>query len=169
LALRKITTLLLLFSLLTFVSCKTDEAKESAPAGAAAPMAEAVKYESGFHGLEKNADGSSWQWMDQEGVVKLKNTGQDMTLKINGRAPVEYFSKPSVLKLTLNGEPLDEVQAGAKEVEKEYTVPAAKQGGEWSELRLSASQAFVPKDVIKGSNDPRRISFSLHRLTWEAK
>lgn len=165
---RKITSFILFVILLAVVSCKDSEPKNAAPA-ATPPANSSIKYERGFHGMEKNPDGSSWQWMDQEGVVKLKTMGRDMTLKIVGRAPFEYLNKPTAIKLTLNGEPLDELQAGAKEVTKEYVVPAAKQSGEWVELHLSASQTLVPKDTIKGSNDPRKLSFSIHQLTWEAK
>lgn len=165
----KLSSVLLFVILLAVAGCKTEESNTAATATPAPTAVSSIKYERGFHGLEKNPDGTTWQWMDQEGVVKLKSMGRDMTLKIVGRAPVEYFNKPSVIKLTLNGEPLDELQAGAKEVTKEYVVPAAKQSGEWVELKLNASQTLVPKDMIKGSSDPRRLSFSLHQLTWEPK
>lgn len=166
---RIIGSFILFVTLLVVTGCSSNESKPGDTATTTAPAATSIKYEKGFYGLEKNPDGTSWQWMDQEGVIKLKSLGRDATLKIMGRAPFEYLNKPTAIKLTLNGESLDELQAGAKEITKEYVIPAAKQTGEWVELRLSASQSLVPKDTIKGSSDPRKLSFSVHQLTWEAK
>jgi hypothetical protein len=167
--LRKIGSYILFISLLFILNCKNPDPSGVAQTTTAPAAISAIKYERGFYGMEKNPDGSSWQWMDQEGVIKLKSMGHDMTLKIVGRAPIEYLNKPTTIKLTLNGEPLDELQVGAKETTKEYAISTAKQSGESIELHLIASQTLIPKDTIKGSNDPRRLSFSIHQLTWEAK
>jgi hypothetical protein len=69
----------------------------------------------------------------------------------------------------LNGEKLEEFSA-KDDVKKEYVVPAAKQGSApASELVITASKSFVPKEVNAKSNDTRKLAFSLNQLTWQEK
>ena len=127
-----------------------------------------VAYKSGFFDLERDSVGS-WRWMSEQGTVRLKNTGKDMKLRIVGVAPLEQIKATPNLKVTFNGETLEEFAAKA-EVDKEFVIPAAKQGsGAASELVISASKSFVPKQFDPKSNDERKLSFSLRQLTWEAK
>jgi hypothetical protein len=155
--------------LLIAAGCSSGE-KEAAGAAespaAATPAAE-IAYASGTYDLERGPDGSTWRWLGPEGVIRLKNTGRDMKLKIVGRAPLDRFPKPPVVTITLNGEQLDQVTTTAEPLDKEYTIPAAKQSGEWSELRIISDRHFVPKDVHKGSDDTRQLSFSLSSVSWE--
>ena len=111
---------------------------------------------------------NSWRWMSEQGVVKLKNTGKDMKLHIVGDIPVDQIQNPT-FKISFNGETLEEFPTKAN-VDKEYTIPAAKQGAApTSELVVSVSKYFVPKQVNPKSGDERKLSFSLHQLTWEVK
>jgi hypothetical protein len=88
-----------------------------------------VIYESGFYNEEHLKD-SSWRWMDAEGVVKLKNTRQDMVLEIAGRAPLDSIAPatPPTMRIFLNGDQLEQFTPSDKIFEKEYKVPAAKLG-----------------------------------------
>ena len=91
-----------------------------------------------------------------------------MVLKIGGRAPVERFTRPVTIRIQFNGQPLDQLPATPQAIDKEYIIPAAKQGsGEWSEVRIGVDGSFDPKDVVKGATDARRLSFQLTKLTWE--
>ena len=127
-----------------------------------------VAYKSGFFDLERDSAGS-WRWMSEQGTVRLKNTGKDMKLRIVGTTPLAQIKATPNLKVTFNGETLEEFAAKA-EVDKEFVIPAAKQGsGTASELVISASKSFVPKQFDPKSNDERKLSFSLRQLTWEAK
>jgi hypothetical protein len=166
---KKALALSWLVSLLCYAGCLAGE-KEVRPAATATPTPEVISYGRGFFDLERGPDGSTWRWMGEEGVIKLKNTGREMRLGVTGAAPVDRFPQPPTITLQFNGEQLDQFAAVPGVMEKEYPIPASRQGsGEWSELRLSTNKSFIPKEVDKGSTDPRRLGFSLHRLTWEAR
>lgn len=127
-----------------------------------------VAYLQGFYGEEKTAD-MSWRWMGEDGTIRLKNTGKDAVLKFKGAVQQDFFKEPPVLTLKLNGEQLDQIKTTKGVMEKSYTIPASKQKGDYSELQISSDKTFVPKEVEKGSSDPRKLSFSLRELTWQAK
>ncbi|MEP7273719.1 MAG: hypothetical protein ABI882_19630 [Acidobacteriota bacterium] len=145
-------------------------AGEDKTGGSASPApAEEIVYEKGFYDLERDPN-MSWRWMEPEGVVRLKNSGKDMTLKLAGRAPLERFKQPPVINISLNGVQLEQVTGTPEGLDREYTISAAQQGkGEWSELKITSDQSFVPKEVDKGGTDPRRLAFSLTNLTWQPK
>jgi hypothetical protein len=117
-----------------------------------------VIYESGFYN-EEQLKGSTWRWMGAEGVVKLKNTGQDMVLRIKGRAPVDaVIGEPPTIKFHLDGELLDQFTVTEKIFEREFKVVHAKFGDrKWRELKIATTKAIVPSQVNKKS---------LYRLTW---
>lgn len=139
-------------------------------APAATPLAN-INYTTGIYDEEKGPNGS-WRWVSEQGIIKLKNNPSDMRLKIVGSAPVDLIGQTTEVTVKLNGELLEKftLTKDKNTVEKEFTIPASKQtNGELSELTLSCSKSFVPKQVYKNSNDDRKLSFSLTKLEWEAK
>lgn len=172
------TFLLLIFIIsLTLSIGGCDSAKETvnpgttaAPNAAEATTDPTISFGSGFYQLEKDNTGNSWHWMSAEGSVKLKNTGKDMKLSLTGSVPMEAFpqEKPT-LKITLNGAQIDEFPA-QHSIVKEYSIPAAKQGDKpYSELKISTSKTFVPKQRDPKSGDERQLGFSLLKLGWDPK
>ena len=127
-----------------------------------------IAYLEGFYAQEKSGD-LSWRWMGETGNISLKNTGKDAVLKFKGAVQQDFFKEPPTLTLTLNGEQLDSIVTTKGVIEKSYTIPASKQKGDRSELKISSNKTFTPKEVEKGSNDPRKLSFSLRELSWESK
>jgi hypothetical protein len=130
----------------------------------------------GFYSQEQLKD-ATWRWMGDglpkdgpvplEGVVFLRNTRKDMTLTIAGAFPRYRPDAPPLVKLSLNGELLDEFRPDRQKVTKVYPVPAAKQGpDEYTELRFSIDKFFIPEEVEKNSTDSRRLAFRLTGLTW---
>ncbi len=172
---KKIFGLSLLCAALCFAGCASEGEKEAVnPAnntGAAAAPAADIVYEKGFYPEEKDAKANtSWRWMGTEGVVKVKNARKDMVLKIAGNVPMDRFPQPPTIAVAINGEELEKFPASAGLMEKVYTVPAAKLGaGEYAEVKITSTKAFVPKDSVKGATDPRSLGFSLTSLTWQAK
>ncbi len=149
-------------------ACGSDE-KAGGPGATAPPPPNDVVYAQGFFDLESDPT-MSWRWMEPEGVVRLKNTGKEMVLRLAGRAPVERFKQAPLIKIAFNGVPLDQATATPEFLNKEYTISAAQQGkGDWSELRITSDKSFVPKEVDPRGTDSRRLAFSLTKLTWEAK
>jgi DNA-directed RNA polymerase subunit RPC12/RpoP len=138
-----------------------------------------VVFGEGFFGQERN-DVHTFRWMGDrlpkeakvpiEGIVKLRNTRKDMFLKIVGDVPVYAMREPPTLKVTFNGEVLEEFVPAKRELDKLYKVPAGKQSKEKSsELRLTCSTFFIPAEYHKKSTDDRRMCFRVFRLAWADK
>ena len=127
-----------------------------------------IDYSSGFFPQERGQDGSTWHWMGSEGVIRLKNTHRDMQLSIKGLVPQEV-TQPTI-GVEFNGEALDPIVGDRGEVQRKYDIPAAKQGtDEWSRLRITTNQTFVPHEKDPEAPDPRRLGFAVYDLSWEPK
>lgn len=169
---RKILILLLIvFSGLVAGCSGSREGGDAASPGAAAKPAELVDiaYGAGIYDLEKSAEGS-WRWVSDKGQIRLKNSKSDMKLKVVGSSPVDLIGSDSEITLKLNGEVLESVKLTKEKngLDKEFTVPAARQTGDSSELTIESTKFFIPKQVYKNSTDDRKLSFSLTRLEWTA-
>jgi hypothetical protein len=167
----------LLVGALLAAACKDKEEEPPSVAGgtvlsttaspAATPEPQ-VAYTQGFYDLEQNGT-TTWRWMSDRGVVRLKNTGKDMKLKLVGHFPSVELRGEQKLSITFNGEKLEEI-VGKGDMQKEIVVPATKQGSApGSELVLTASKSFVPKEIDKKSNDTRKLAFSVSQLMWQEK
>lgn len=170
--LKSLITLLLSLCFALGAACSSEQPKETppptAPTNAPTPAAPRIAYGAGFFDEERSG-GEAWRWMGPEGTIRLKNTGRDMVLTLAGHSPLAPLKGAPTVTVTFNGEQLDQFP-GAEAITKQYPIPAAKQGsGEYSELRITSSKSFVPKEVNKQSQDPRRLAFSLGKLTWEEK
>jgi|GEM_PF-2531109 len=140
----------------------------SQPAAPPSPPPPSIDFGPGFFPAERAADGSSWRWMGDEGVVFLRNTRRDMKLTIKGRAPLE-FAEPPTLNVELDGSPLPAIPKARGEVSATYEVSADQLGVvEWNRLRLT-TKTVVPHDVNPQSPDKRRVGFALYDLSWQSK
>lgn len=164
---QKKSVLGLILATLVLAGCVSEE--KATPAASTPAPAPEIVYAQGFFDLERDGN-NSWRWMEPEGVVRLKNSGKDMVLKLSGRAPVERFKQAPIVKISLNGTQLDQVTTTPEVVSREFTITPAQQGtGEWSELKITCDKSFVPKDTDPGATDPRRLAFSLTSLSWQPK
>ncbi len=163
----------LLLCTLSLFGCASDEEPENKeaikPPGAATPTPDPiVAYGEGFAAQEGTGD-VAWRWMGPSGTARLKNTGKDMALRLEADVPMDRIKSPTVT-VTLNGEPLDQFTVEGARIEKDYTIPAAKQGGgTHSELRIATNKTFVPKAFDPKTADDRSLGLSLRKLTWVAK
>jgi hypothetical protein len=143
------------------------EKKSAADAKTEAPPP--VSYALGFFPRERSDDGLTWRWMGEEGVIRLRNTHRDMVLTIEGRVP-QQLAQPPAINIEFNGEVLDTIAGAKGEVQRKYDVPAGKQtADEWSRLRITTDQTFVPHEKDPNSPDTRRLGFSVYDLLWEPK
>jgi hypothetical protein len=116
-----------------------------------------VTFGAGFFNAEKDDTGLVWHWMGQEGTVTVTNPGRDVRLRLAAGAPVAN----AVLRLELNGEPLDEFTVEGGNFVKEYAVPAARQGtAPMSELHIVASE------VLTSSHDTRQLGLRVFTIDW---
>ncbi len=162
----------LLLCTLSLFGCASDEEPENKeafkPPAAATPTPDPiVAYGEGFAAQEGTGD-VTWRWMGPAGVAKLKNTGKDMAMRLEADIPGSV--KSPTITVTLNGEQLDQFAVAGARLEKDYTIPAAKQGGgTHSELRITTNKTFVPKALDPKSSDDRSLGLSLRKLTWDPK
>jgi len=163
---------LLPFTLGGCSSSRTSEAQTSEPPNQnveASDNAAVAEYVEGFFPPERNQTGE-WRWMGPTGLIKLRNTHQPMMLKIRGRVPVEQLPGASTITFEFNGQPMDDMKASKDTIETEYRIAAAQQGSdEWSELRIRATESFIPHDIDPKSADRRRLAFSLYSVGWQAQ
>ena len=162
--------------LLSLTACNsseptTPENKPAAPAAPAATPVPDVTYGDGFSPMESAPNGNTWRWMAETGTIQLKNKGKDMRLLVKGEVPAGSLNGPAKVTIKFNGEQLEQVTANKENpaVEKEFTIPAAKQTGEYSQLTIQSDKYFIPKVLDKQSSDDRKLSFSLTKLEWAAK
>ncbi len=145
--------------------CRSSESDKKVSQEAQTP---AIEYSLGFFPQERAQDGSTWRWMGSEGVIRLKNTHSDMQLSIKGRVPEEVTQ--ATIGVEFNGEALEPIVGAQGEVQRKYDIPAAKQGtDEWSRLRITTDQTFVPHEEDPKVADPRRLGFAVYDLSWEPK
>ncbi|NOT63273.1 MAG: hypothetical protein HOP19_23950 [Acidobacteria bacterium] len=163
----------LLLCSLSFFGCASDEEPENngatkPPAATPAPDPMVV-FGDGFADQEGSGD-ASWRWIvGGAAVAKLKNTGKDMAIRLEADVPLDRIKSPTVT-ITLNGEQLDQFTVQGARIEKDYTVPAAKQGGgTHSEIRITTNKTFVPKAFDPKTADNRTLGLSLRKLTWVSK
>ena len=165
---KQILALVLLLFAFSAGGCTNNEEPEKAAATTTPKPDPAVNFGQGFSGVEGSGD-NTWRWMAGEGVVSLKNTGKEMKLRLVGDAPIEQLGSKPTIKLVLNGEVLDQFP-GARNLEKEYVIPVAKQGNNPnSELRITTDKTLVPKEKDPKSNDGRVLGLSVRKIVWEAK
>jgi hypothetical protein len=159
-----------LFAALAF-GCSSSERGAPAPAKEtdAATQGPAIDYGSDFQPLERGLDGSTWRWMGATATIRLKNTHRDMILTVKGRAPLTVPHPPTI-QFEFNGEPLDPIPEARGEVQSTFQISAAKQADkDWSMLRITTNETFVPHEVDPKAEDRRRLGVALYELSWEAK
>jgi DNA-directed RNA polymerase subunit RPC12/RpoP len=164
----KIINVLLVALLVGLMSCASFQEEDKEPL---------VVFGDGFFSQERN-DAWIWRWMGDrlpkgegplplEGVVNLRNTKKEMFLKIVCDVPVYAMREAPTMKIIFNGEILEQFVQAKRDLEKNYKVPASKQSkGEYSELRITTSNFFIPSEFEKKSTDVRRMGLRLFQLTW---
>src|SRR5258708_5047785 len=134
-----------------------------------AVMGDPIDYGLGFFPEERAPDASTWRWMGPEGIIRLRNSHREMVLTIAGRFP-ERGAQPSAMDGEFNDEPLDPLPAATRDAERQYVIPAEKQGAaEWSRLLLTAHAVFVPHQLDPRSPDRRELAFMVRRVSWQPR
>jgi len=134
--------------------------------GKSAPPVEVVKFENGFYNWEFG-NGESWRWMQDDGKARLWNSGKDMMLRFNGRAPAEKAPQPPKVRLYLNGALLAEFDGINNRTTKTFQIPASKLGKEeWADLQITSTYVVVPAQVNPKSQDQRRLGYQFYTFEW---
>jgi RNA polymerase sigma factor (sigma-70 family) len=134
-----------------------------------------VMFSEGFFGLEQS-NVASWRWMGDglprgqgpvplNGLVHLLNAKKDMVLRIAAIVPLR--EKPTTIKFSFNGKPLDDFTLAKDRFEKTYKIPAVHLGQEeYCELLISIDSFQIPMERNKNSQDNRRLGLRVTKLNW---
>lgn len=120
----------------------------------------------GFSPAERDEEARLFRWIAPQATAIAYFPGGRRRLTIEGSIPVKYYHLPFRLLLEWNGRPLDPVEVVNTGVFRiEHDVDGFDEQP-WSELRLRASQSFVPDERQK-NGDHRTLSARIYRLTLE--
>jgi len=126
-------------------------------------------YKEGWHNPETHPENPSVErtWTKKEALMSFKNPKQDVIVYLEGDTCVKCFTKTPELTMTVGKNvgltfPIEGPQVYLKKVK----VKAADLGDEeWTDLRLSMSESFVPKNLNPPlNNDDRELGFNVYHL-----
>ena len=126
-------------------------------------------YKEGWHNPETHPENPSVErtWTKKEALMSFKNPKQDVIVYLEGDTCVKCFTKTPELTLTVGKSvgltfPIEGPQVYLKKVK----VKAADLGDEeWTDLRLSMNESFVPKNLNPPlNNDDRELGFNVYHL-----
>ena len=125
-------------------------------------------YKDGWHSPESSAQnpGQERTWTKKDALVAFKNPKKDILVYLEADTNAKAFEAPPSLTLAVGGKTGVVVPIADSEVfMKKVRVKAADLGtDEWVDLRLSMSQAFVPKAKVPNSTDDRELGLMVYHL-----
>ena len=126
-------------------------------------------YKEGWHNPETHPENPSVErtWTKKEALMSFKNPKQDVIVYLEGDTCVKCFTKTPELTVTVGKNagirfPIE----GPQVYLKKFKVKAADLGDEeWTDLRLSMNESFVPKNLNPPlNNDDRELGFNVYHL-----
>jgi len=119
----------------------------------------------GFSSAERDEEANLFRWIAPQATAISYLPGRRGHLTIDGSIPAKYYQLPFRLSLQWNGRPLDSVEVNTPEFRIERDVDGSDEQP-WGELRLRASQSFVPHERQK-NGDRRTLSARIYRVVLE--
>jgi hypothetical protein len=126
-------------------------------------------YKEGWHNPETHPENPSVErtWTKKDALMSFKNPKKDVIVYLEGDTCVKCFTKTPELTMSVGRGvgvrfPIEGPQVYLKKVK----VPAADLGeDEWTDLRLSMNESFVPKNLNPPlNNDDRELGFNVYHL-----
>ena len=111
----------------------------------------------------ENEHEREWTWMRKTGVVAFGNPRGPSTLHLRAQSPVDFLSGPQTVTLSIGDREIAnfEVADGAPYLER-FEIPADALGdGDWIEIALEVSEAFVPAQIDSESTDTRELGLQV--------
>jgi hypothetical protein len=126
-------------------------------------------YKEGWHNPETHPDNPSVErtWTKKDALVSFKNPRKDVIVYLEADTCVTCFAAPPELTLTVGNNVGLRIPIQGPEVHlKKVRVKAADLGtDEWTDLRLSMSASFVPKNLTPPlNNDDRELGLNVYHL-----
>lgn len=118
----------------------------------------------GWYPRESTPRGS-WQWMGKSGSVALFHEAPRMRLRLRGQfGGTAEQAKRTTLTVRLEGREI--ARWTGPTINEELVIPEPTSGHLWSVLYLEASESFVPRQILDGTDD-RELGFRCTELTWQ--
>jgi len=126
-------------------------------------------WKEGWHNPETHPDNPSIErtWTKKEALVSFKNPKKDVIVYLEGDTCVKCFPRTPELTVTVgNNVGMRFAIDGPQVYLKKIRVKAQDLGtDEWTDLRLSMNQSFVPKNLTPPlNNDDRELGFNVYHL-----
>jgi hypothetical protein len=124
-------------------------------------------YKEGWHSPEASAANPSLErtWTKKDALVSFKNPKKDVVLYVEADTNFKAFKQPPVLTLGVAGKAGVKVPIENSEIFlKKVRVKAEHLGSEeWTDLRLSMNESFVPK-ALGINQDERELGLMVYHL-----
>lgn len=100
-----------------------------------------------------------WQWTKKDATLSFKNPKKDALFYLDVDNPGSAFNEPQQMRVTLDGQVVDEFTLKPKQPElRKIPLKAAQLGtGDVAELVISVDKTYVPAAIVPGSKDPREL------------
>lgn len=126
-------------------------------------------YKEGWHNPETNPENPAVErtWTKKEALVSFKNPRRDVIVYLEGDTCVKCFTQTPELTVSIGNNVGARIPIEGPEVLlKKIRVKAADLGNEeWTDIRLSMNQSFVPKNLNPPmNNDDRELGFNVYHL-----
>jgi hypothetical protein len=126
-------------------------------------------YKDGWHNPETHPDNPSVErmWTKKEALVSFKNPRKDVIVYLEGDTCVKCFTQTPELTMSVGTRVGSRFVIDGPQVHlKKVRVKAEDLGtDEWTDIRLSMNQSFVPKNLTPPlNNDDRVLGFNVYHL-----
>ena len=107
----------------------------------------------------------TWQWMGKSGAIALYHEAPRMRLRLRGQlGGTAEQAKRATLTARLEGREIG--RWAGPTIAEELVISEPPPGHLWSVLQLEASESFIPRETIGGTDD-RELGFRSTELTWQ--
>jgi hypothetical protein len=118
-------------------------------------------FKDGWHPAEVAEHNATveWQWTKKAATVTFKNPKKDSVFYFDVDNPGSVFNEPQQVRITMNGQVVDEFTLQPKQPElRKIPLKANQLGtGDVSELVVTVDKTYVPAVVNSSSKDPREL------------
>jgi len=148
-----------------------DRAYDVAKLTIRAPLWELVKYEQGWHDLERSPEDPfiQWRWTKKEALAHLLNPLKDTTLYFDLEGNPNY-SQPAeiIIIVTLNDKEIDQIKiTKIEKISKTYHLTKEQLGSDqYVKLQLIVDKTFIPAKIAK-SSDVRELGVKIFKIILE--
>jgi hypothetical protein len=148
-----------------------DRAYEIAHLTIRPPLWELVKYDQGWHELERSAEDPfiQWRWTKKEALAHLLNPLTTTNFYFEMEANPNLFTPPEItVTLKINDKDFDQITlTKAEKISKIFTITKEQLGSErYITFQIITDKTFVPKQIStnKDVKDERELGIKVYKI-----